>query len=191
MEYIKSLFNLPISTLDMLPPGQTAAIITITANNLQVGLSERVGQIFSSITLIVAGLYISFSYSFLLTLATTTGLLCIGAVYSLTTPLITSRSASLQEADIKASGLATEAFSSFKMVAACGAETKLIGRYSKHLDNGSCHGRMYALTIAIQQGLSKTPYISNIPVFLVLTERSIFYYLRVRPLVERLAPVVK
>jgi ATP-binding cassette subfamily B (MDR/TAP) protein 1 len=153
--YLRSLFSLPISTLDMIPPGQTAAIITVTASTLQLGISEKISNLFSSVTAVLAALLIAFAYNWLLTLATSTGLMFIALVYSLTSPPIAKIMTELQEAEIQAASVATEAFTSARMVAACGAESKMFERYANLVDQTRRGGARMARLVAAQQGLSK------------------------------------
>ncbi|ORY57852.1 ABC transporter [Pseudomassariella vexata] len=151
--YLRSLFSLPISTLDMLPTGQTAAIITITASTLQLGISEKIGQFFSSLSAVLTALAVAFFYNWLLTLATSMGIMFIGLVYYLTTPFLTERMTEVQEMDVKAASVATEAFSSNRMLAACGAELKIYERYAMIADQLRQRGRGMAWMVAVQQAL--------------------------------------
>ncbi|KAJ0159128.1 Leptomycin B resistance protein pmd1 [Colletotrichum tanaceti] len=153
LTYLGRLFALPISTLDMLAPGQTAAIITITASILQLGISEKMGQFFTSLAVVVAGFTIAFAYNWLLTLTTSSGLVFIAIVYTVTTPPIIKRLKDVQDMDIAAASLATEAFSSVRMLAACGAEFKMLAKYGLLADQSRKRGAGMAWLVAIQQGL--------------------------------------
>ncbi|GKT68327.1 ATP-binding cassette sub-family B member 5 [Colletotrichum tofieldiae] len=155
LTYLGRLFGLPISTLDMLAPGQTAAIITITASILQLGISEKMGQFFSSLAVVIAGFTIAFAYNWLLTLTTSSGLVFIAIVYTITTPPIIKRLKDVQDMDIAAASLATEAFSSIRMLAACGAEFKMLAKYGLLADQSRKRGAGMAWLVAIQQGLSR------------------------------------
>ncbi|KAM0569923.1 hypothetical protein ACHAP9_004287 [Verticillium nonalfalfae] len=126
LTYLQTLFTLPISMLDMLPPGQTAAIITTTASILQNGISEKMGQFFSSIATVVAGFCIALSYNWMLTLATSTGLVFIAIVYLLSAPPVVRIMGEVQAVEVQAASVSTEAFASWRMLAACGAEGKMI-----------------------------------------------------------------
>ena len=151
LEYMKTLFQQPISTLDALPPGQTAAIITITANILQMGISEKLGSFLQSISLVVSALIISFTYSWNLTLVTGSGLVLIIAVYAVTTPFLVRLMNEVQQADIKASTVANEVLSSIRMVAACGAQSKMAKRYAGWVDESRRRGLKMSPLVAIQQ----------------------------------------
>lgn len=159
--YLRALFSLPISTLDMLPTGQTAAIITTVANNLQLGISEKLSTIFSSLSMILGSLVIAFHYDWLLTLATSLGLLVIGAVYYGITPRIAAILAAVLEQDIKAASVASEALNpnAARMLAACGAEEKIVARYSRLVDEGHRVGRKMAPLMGLQNGLSESLFL--------------------------------
>ncbi|KAI9147413.1 ABC transporter BEA3 [Paramyrothecium foliicola] len=153
LKYLESLFMMPISTLDMLPPGQTAAIITITASNLQMGISEKLASIFTSIMSVIAALVIALLDNFLLTCSTIVGLFFIGCVYIFTTPLISVQMSELHENNVSTSSIATEAFASARMVAACGAEQKMVDRHAALVERGRHNGVRMARQFASQHGL--------------------------------------
>ncbi|KAF9882260.1 ABC multidrug transporter mdr1 [Colletotrichum karsti] len=153
LAYLRSLFSLPISMLDMLAPGSTAAIITITASILQLGISEKIGIFFSSLSTVIAGFTIAFAYNWLLTLTTASGLVFILFVYMFTTPPIIKRLNDVQNMDIAAASVATEAFSANRMLAACGAEFKMMAKYGFLADESRQRGAGMAWLIAFQQGL--------------------------------------
>lgn len=155
--YLRSLFSLPISTLDMLPTGQTAAIITTVANNLQLGISEKLGQIFSAVSMVLGSLVVAFTYDVLLTLATSLGLVVVAFVYAHYTPRITKILTQVMELDIQASAVAAEALapSAARMLAACGAGEKMRSRYAALVDEGRRRGKAMAKAVALQNGLSE------------------------------------
>lgn len=155
LEYLRCLFSQPISTLDVLPPGQTAAIITITASTLQAGISEKLAQLIQSISLVITALAISFTYSWNLALVTGSGLVLIVIVFGITIPLVVKSMASVQQADIQASVVANETFNAIRMVAACGAESKMEKRYAGWVDEARRRGRTMPPLIAFQQAPGK------------------------------------
>ena len=152
---MRSVLGQPISVLDTLPPGQAAAIITITANILQIGISEKLSIFIQGTTLVVAAIIISFYYSWSLTLVTSSGLLFIAIFYAITIPFLVKRLKQVEQADIKASAIASEVFSSVRMVAACGAEEKMAKRYSHWVEESLRRGRSMSPMVAIQQAPGK------------------------------------
>lgn len=151
LEYMKSLFQQPISVLDALPPGQTAAIITITASILQAGISEKLGQFIQSVSLVVSALVISFLYSWNLTLVTGSGLVLIVIVYAVTVPIMVKMMNAVQEADIKASVVASDVFGSIRMISACGAHHKMAEKYKEWVIESRRRGLKMSPIVAIQQ----------------------------------------
>lgn len=141
----------------MLPTGQTAAIITTVASNLQLGISEKLAVIFSSLAMIFGSMVIAFTYDWLLTLATSLGLVVIGAIYYGVTPQIGAIMTAVLEQDIYAGSVAAEALNpnAARMLAACGAESKIIQRYSALVDEGDRKGRKMAPLVGVQNALSR------------------------------------
>ncbi|KAL5321036.1 hypothetical protein ACEPPN_011846 [Leptodophora sp. 'Broadleaf-Isolate-01'] len=156
LTYIKALFSQPISVLDVLPPGQTAAIITVTANILQVGISERLSMLIQNVSLIITALIIAFSYNWLLTLVTSTGLVFIALVYRYTIPRFVDSMKEVGEADRMSSGIASEAFTSIRMIAACGAEEKMASKYADWVEESHRRGLRMSPLVALQQAPRST-----------------------------------
>lgn len=173
--YLQELFRLPISTLDCLPPGQTTAIITVTANILQIGISERLSSLIQAISVISIAVIIGCCFSWELTLVTSSGLLAITIWYSVLTPLSARRHAKVQKLEREAAGFTADALSSIKMIAACGSETKVAKRYKIHVDKISSTSRAMSLVSALQHapGLSSVASTANI----VLTFGSLLHHL--------------
>ncbi|PBP24032.1 ABC transporter [Diplocarpon rosae] len=151
LAYIQALFAQPISTLDVLPPGQTAAIITVTANILQVGISEKLSLLIQSVSLIITALVIALWYNWLLTLVTSLGLVFIVLVYRQTIPRFMRSIGEVGEADRISSGVASEAFSSIRMIAACGAEAKMAEKYAEWVEESLRRGLRMSPLVALQQ----------------------------------------
>ncbi|OWP07535.1 ABC transporter [Marssonina coronariae] len=151
LAYIRALFAQPISTLDVLPPGQTAAIITVTANILQAGISERLSMLIQNVSLIMTALVIALWHSWLLTLVTSLGLVFIVLVYRKTIPRFMKSIEEVSEADRMSSGVASEVFSSIRMIAACGAEAKMADKYAEWVEESLRRGLRMSPLAALQQ----------------------------------------
>ncbi|QSZ33883.1 hypothetical protein DSL72_005457 [Monilinia vaccinii-corymbosi] len=149
--YLNALFRQPISVLDTLPSGQTASIITITANILQLGISEKLSMFLQSVSLIFSALAVAFYYNWLLTLVTCTGLAFIIAFYSFTIPRLVKMLKQVEEADQVSSSIASEVFSSIRMVVACEAEGKMANRYAACVEESRRRGLLMSPLVAIQQ----------------------------------------
>ncbi|CAG8983020.1 hypothetical protein HYALB_00010146 [Hymenoscyphus albidus] len=153
--YLKALFAQPISTLDILPPGQTAAIITITASILQSGISEKLSIFIQSTTLVITTVIIAFHYSIILTLVTSIGLIFIVVFYVMTIPYLVETWKHVEHADRMSSSVASEAFSAIRMVVACGAEGKMAKKYSEWVKESRRRGILMSPLVAIQQAPGK------------------------------------
>ncbi|KAI6354680.1 hypothetical protein MCOR25_008503 [Pyricularia grisea] len=149
--YLRSLFSLPISVIDAIPAGQTAAIVTVTAGLLQVGISEKLGGGIASLASVASSVVVALVFNWLLTLVTIAGLAFIAIVYVIFTPLVGKKALEVHEADVKASSVATEAFTSVRMLAACGAENKVARRYAVHVDESYKKGLRMAWLVGVQQ----------------------------------------
>lgn len=149
--YLEALFKQPISVLDTLPAGQTAFIITVTGNILQLGISEKLSMFIQSVTLVVAALVIASYYSWLLTLVTSSGLLVIVVFYFFSIPPLIKKWKEVEVADKMASSVASEAFGSIRIVVACGAEQKMANMYAGWVEEARRRGHMMSSIVAIQQ----------------------------------------
>ncbi|KAI1288222.1 ABC transporter-like protein [Xylaria venustula] len=149
--YIKALLELPVSLLDTQPPGQIAAIITTTANTLQIGISEKLAIVIQTLSSVVTALIVAYTHSWKLSLVTSSGLLLITICYCITIPFLVRNMKQVEDANIKASAVASEAFASIRMVAAFGAERKTVERYREWVDEAGRRGLRLSGIIAVQQ----------------------------------------
>lgn len=155
LAYMKALLNQPISALDAIPSGQTAAIITNTANAMQLGISERLALFITGISLVTSAIIIAFIFNWKLTLVTSSGLVIIGLTYSVTIPLVVKKMKQVEESELGASAVAAEAFGAVRMIAACGAEHKMAGRYRYWAEETRRRGLKMAKFVAIQQSIGR------------------------------------
>lgn len=161
LSYLQALFQQPISTLDALPPGQTTAIITITANILQLGISERLSSLIQAITVILTAFIIGCIFSWELTLVTASGLGAIVIWYSVTMPVMVCKYAEVQEVERQAAGVGSEALSSIRMIAACGAQEKIAAKYNKLVEQAEMIGKKLSPVVAVQH--SPGMWVHDIP----------------------------
>lgn len=155
LAYVKALLELPVSLLDTQPPGQIAAIITTTANTLQIGISEKLAIVIQTLSMVATALIVAYTHSWKLSLVTSSGLLLITICYSITIPFLVKNMRQVEDANIKASAVASEAFASIRMVAACGAELKMVERYRTWVEEARRRGLGLSGIVAVQQATSK------------------------------------
>ncbi|PKS09589.1 hypothetical protein jhhlp_004207 [Lomentospora prolificans] len=153
LSYLSTILPQPISLLDALPPGRMTAILTNTANTVQLGIGEKLGSLVTSLSLVVAALAIAFSHSWKLTLVSASGLVVIAVTYACAVPLMIGRMKSVEESDMAAAAVAGEALGSVRMVAACGAEEKMARRYAGWVRESRRRGAGMGKVVAVQQGV--------------------------------------
>jgi len=156
LAYLHALFKQPISVLDTLPPGQTSAIITTTANILQSGISEKLSMFVQSLSLVITALIISFYFNWILTLVTSSGLLVIVLFYYFTLPALVKGLKDIEHADMMSSSIASEVFEAIRMIVACGAEDKMAKKYSGWVEESRRRGFLLSPVVAIQQAPGKS-----------------------------------
>ncbi|KAI1824479.1 P-loop containing nucleoside triphosphate hydrolase protein [Xylaria intraflava] len=152
LDYLRCLFGQTIHVLDSMPPGSAAGTITTTANTLQLGISEKLGTLIEYSFTIIAGIIIAFKYSWSQALVTSSVLLFIVLVLSILLPFILKGTSRLNRAETKASAVASETFSSIRMVAACGAEDRMAKRFSVWVAAAKRHGQKTSPFAAVQFG---------------------------------------
>ncbi|KAF2281083.1 ABC transporter-like protein [Westerdykella ornata] len=156
LSYLRSLMALPVSTVDAIPQGHAAAIITITANQLQDGISEKLCLLVQHISLVISATVVAFIFSWLLAVVTVTGFVFVVLVYIVTLLILVKQWNKVQEADREGAATASETISSIRMVAACGAEGKMREGYGGWVKEAARHGQRMSKWIAIQSSLGKT-----------------------------------
>ena len=147
---LKALFSLSISTLDTLPSGQASNTLTNTANVLQVGIGEKLGIFLQFTSLMITAIIVAFTYSWALTLVTSSLLLFIGLVYGITIPIVVRWTKEVEHADEKASSIAGEVLGSIRMIVACGAEGRIAVKYSGWIQESLKRGLKLSPLIGVQ-----------------------------------------
>ncbi|KAK3394135.1 P-loop containing nucleoside triphosphate hydrolase protein [Podospora didyma] len=153
LHYLRSLFGQTVHVLDSMPSGAAAGTITSTANTLQLGISEKLGTFIEFSSTIVTAIIVAFTYSWSLTLVTASVILFIVIDLSILLPFIIKGQARLTKAEARASAVATEAFAANRMVASCGAESRIAERYSEWVRKAKQAGQYTAPFMATQFGL--------------------------------------
>lgn len=131
LHYLQSLLSQSIHLIDTMPPGAPATAITTTTNTLQMGISERLGTFLTFTSTIVAAFAVSFTWSWNITLVTSSLILYTTAEIAILLPLILKKHTASAKADIQATAIASEALESIRLVHACGAHDRIISRYGE------------------------------------------------------------
>ncbi|KAH8893076.1 P-loop containing nucleoside triphosphate hydrolase protein [Thozetella sp. PMI_491] len=131
LHYLQSLLSQSIHVIDTMPPGAPATAITTTTNTLQMGISERLGTFLTFTSTIVAAFAVSFTWSWNITLVTSSLILYTMAELAIALPFILKRQTATAQADLQATAIASEALESIRLVHACGAQDRIISRYGE------------------------------------------------------------
>ncbi|KAJ4268428.1 hypothetical protein NW762_002491 [Fusarium torreyae] len=153
LHYLQRLFGQSIHVLDSMPPGYATGTITSTANVLQLGISEKLGIFVEYNSTIVAAIIVAFVKNWSLTLVTSSIILYLFLVLGTLLPLILKANALITKAEGRAGAVASEALASVRMVAACGAESRISKRYAAFVEETKQHGKLLSPLIGGQLGL--------------------------------------
>ncbi|SPN96941.1 related to multidrug resistance protein [Cephalotrichum gorgonifer] len=152
-DFLRALFAQSIHVLDSMPAGAAASTITTTANVLQNGISEKFGVLIEFLTTMIAGIIIAFIYSWSLALVTFSVILFIMLTLGILLPLIVKGVNKTSKAEGKATAIASEALSSIRMIAACGAQERTHFRYLYWSEEARRLGQRTSPLIALQLSL--------------------------------------
>lgn len=147
---MEALFKQPIKKLDEVSAGTVANTITTSANSIQLSISERLHALFQALALIVAAYAVAFTYSWALTLVASSTLLFAVIVYGIITPLFLKSLKRVETADEKHATVAAEAVSSIRTVYALGAETRLMDKHTRWVDEAHNANIKLAPQLALQ-----------------------------------------
>jgi ATP-binding cassette, subfamily B (MDR/TAP), member 1 len=140
LDYLRCLFGQSVHVLDSMPSGAAAGVITKSANTLQIGISEKLGTFVEYMATIVSAMAIAYTFSWRLALATSSLLLFILITVSILLPGIIRLHTRMTLAEERASSVASEVFSSIRMVTACGAESRVMNRFAKWTNEAKGYG---------------------------------------------------
>lgn len=107
---------------------------------IQTGLSEKVGVIIQGLSMLVSAFIVAFAKGWKLTLVTATTLPAAVIAVGITIALDARLEAKILDIYAKAGGLAEEALSSIRVVAAFGAQNKLLRKYDAYLEVAKTYG---------------------------------------------------
>ncbi|KAK4079548.1 hypothetical protein Trihar35433_653 [Trichoderma harzianum] len=123
------------------------------SNVLQLGISEKLGVFFEYNATIVAAIIIAFTRNWALTLVTSSAILFIALTVSVLLPIIVKGHGKVTLAEAKSSAVASETFASIRMIAACGAESRMVKKYGISVEEAKKHAQRTAPFISLQFGL--------------------------------------
>jgi len=135
------------------PPGQAATTLTTSSNDLQLGISEKLGVLVEFTTCLIAAIVIAFTYSWHLTLVAASSIVFVSLVLGVFHPMTVKRQARQDGAEAEATAIASEVFAAIRMVVACGAEGRVAGAFGDRVREARRHGLRSSPLYALQFGL--------------------------------------
>ncbi|KAI5865922.1 P-loop containing nucleoside triphosphate hydrolase protein [Durotheca rogersii] len=151
--YLRALFAQSVHVVDSMPPGAPATAITVTSTTLQIGISERLGTLLEFNATLWSALIIAFTWSWDLTLVTSSLVVYMMVVLALLLPLIVKGQAATGRADAEGTAIASEALGGIRLVMACGAQGRTISRYQRWVLEAKKSGQKTAPIAGLQFGL--------------------------------------
>lgn len=153
LHYLRSLFAQSIHAIDSMPAGAPATAITTTSNTLQIGISERLGTFLEFNGTIWAALVVAFVWSWDLTLVTSSLILYMVIVLAVCLPFSIKGQTATVAADAQGTAVASEALQGIRLVMACGAQSRVVARYDKWVEEARKAGQKIAPALGAQFGL--------------------------------------
>jgi ATP-binding cassette, subfamily B (MDR/TAP), member 1 len=150
---MKALLAQPISKLDNVSTGSVSNTITSSSNTIQLSISDNLSRMFEGFALLIAAYCIAFSYSWALTLVTSSALLFILVALSGITPSVIKHYKAVEDADAEHASIAGEIFASMRTVFSLGAEPTLSQRYYDCVDKSKQRMLKLAPFIGMQLGI--------------------------------------
>ncbi|KAL5362551.1 P-loop containing nucleoside triphosphate hydrolase protein [Aspergillus floccosus] len=135
VEYLESLFSLPISRLDEISSGTLTHAITSLSNQIQQSYA------------------IAFRYSWALTLVVSSAILFVLLGFSVTVPFFIKAQHRVEEADQKHASIAADVLASVRTVFSLGAEASLARKYSAWIMEAKQRGAKVSIVSGIHLGL--------------------------------------
>jgi ATP-binding cassette, subfamily B (MDR/TAP), member 1 len=149
-EYIRSLLRQDISYFDTCTPGSVATNISNNADMIHTGLAEKVGVIIQGLAMLTSAFIVAFVSGWKLTLVTATTLPAAVIAVGITVALDARIEAKILEIYSKAGGLVEEALGSIRVVAAFGANDKLLKKYEAYLEVAKTYGVKKGPVLGVQ-----------------------------------------
>ncbi|KAL2868927.1 ABC transporter ATP-binding protein [Aspergillus lucknowensis] len=153
LEYLESLFSLPISRMDEISSGTVTQAITSLSNQIQQSVSDRLVALFQSLALLVAAYAIAFRYSWALTLVVSSAIVFVLLGFSVTIPFFIKTQHHVEEADQKHASIAADVLASIRTVFSLGAEGSLAARYAAWVQEAKQRGAKMSIVTGIHLGL--------------------------------------
>ena len=172
---MRSLLSQKVTFFETYTPGLVATVLSTNADNVQTGLSERMGVAFQSASEVVCAFIIAFTQSWKLTLVASTTIVVLSGGSAITVRQDAKLRTKINKAASQAMSVAEEALSSIQSIVALGAQDKMLGRFAVHLDTAKKLGLKRSPVVGIQYSFDY---------FILLCAYALSYWYGVRLLLQ-------
>ncbi|KAL9084011.1 MAG: hypothetical protein Q9165_008287 [Trypethelium subeluteriae] len=148
--YLSALLGQPVSVVDKLPSGSATDSLTTAANTIQMGISDKLGLLIQSLSLLISAYVVAFKYSWRLTLVSSSSIVFVVLAYSVVLPFWIKIYRAIIKYNAEAAGIAGEAFQSIRTVKALCAEDAMIRKHAEWISKATKKGVQMAPWSAAQ-----------------------------------------
>ncbi|KAK2053089.1 hypothetical protein LY76DRAFT_650106 [Colletotrichum caudatum] len=150
IDFIRSMVSQDITFIDSCAPGTSASTISNSADMVENGSTEKVGNLIQNMSMFVAAFVVAFTREWKLTLVTATTLPVLFIGFKITFGLNAKIKAKIQEIHNTASGLVEEALGSARIIIAFNASANISRKYDDYLAKAQKLGFRKGPIIGIQ-----------------------------------------
>lgn len=150
LAYLSSLLDLPVSAVDKLPAGEATDTFTNTANTIQSAVSDKLGSMIQSISLVIAAYVIAFIYSWRLTLVSSSIVVLVSVMLKITLPHLMKHYIQVLTKTAGASGVAGNVLRGIRTIKSLGAEDEALRWHGEVLDQSQESANKLSFWVAMQ-----------------------------------------
>ncbi|KAF2229603.1 lipid A export ATP-binding/permease protein msbA [Viridothelium virens] len=140
LAYLSALLGQSISVVDKLPSGSATDSLTTAANTIQMGISDKLGLLIQSLSLLITAYVVAFKWSWKLTLVSSSSIVFVVLAYSVIMPFWIKLYRAVIKYNAEAAGIAGEAFQSIRTVKALCAEDAMIRKHAEWISKARRKG---------------------------------------------------
>ncbi|EUC27241.1 hypothetical protein COCCADRAFT_41971 [Bipolaris zeicola 26-R-13] len=144
LAYLRALFAQPVSVIDTISPGKVSTRVTTSSNIVQTAISQHLAMLFQSLAFTIGAYVVAFVKSPLLTLVASSSVTFVLVISGAILPPFIRIHKVTEKYHEDASAIAFEIFSSVRIIAAFGAETRMATRHEEMIDKAAKNERKAA-----------------------------------------------
>ena len=148
--YLRSILSRKVTFFETYAPGLVTTALSTHADNVQIGLSERLGLTLQSASEVLCAFIIAFTQSWKLTLVASTTVVALTVGSAITVRQDAKLRSQINQVTSHAISVAEEALSSIQNVVALGSQAKMLGRFVVYLDAAKKLGIQRSPIVGIQ-----------------------------------------